>query len=138
MSRVLKHTLICLGSQLFISLYIFFRFFFILFGPPIHWYSKPWDPFYLPLPFGFKGYWLFLLAFSFSFYFFSQFFLFSIFFSLLFLASRIIFMIFQILNNMSPFSSFFQEPTFMNHKFKIHMHCLSIHSENKNIATTSK
>ena len=93
---------------------------------------------FLPLPFSLKGYWLFLLAFSFSFFFFATFFrkLFS--FSLLFLASRIIFMIFQILSNMSPFSSFFQEPTFMNHKFKRHMHCLSIHSENKSIATTSK
>ena len=53
---------------------------FIPLGPPIHWCSKPWDPFfYLPLPFSFKGYWLFLLAFSFSLLFF-----FSIFFRPLF------------------------------------------------------
>ena len=164
MSRVLKHTLFLLWtltltaqSQVFTwhlhatSTWLGTAWFsrlgqdFIPLGPPIHWCSKPWDPFYYPcllvlrvigfllLPLGFKSFWLFLLAFSFSFYFFRLFF-----FSLLFLASRIIFMIFQILSNMSPFSSFFQEPTFMNHKFKRHMHCLSIHSENKSIATTSK
>ena len=58
---------------------------------------------FLPLPFGLKGYWLFLLA------------LFLLLFShiLLFLASRINLMIFQILNNISPFPSFFQEPTIL-------------------------
>ena len=90
---------------------------------------------FLPLPFGLKGYWLFLLAFSFSFFFF----IFCYFFRKLyvfhcfFYYSRINFMIFQIINNISLFSLFFQEPTiltFINNKIK-NMHCLSIHSENK-------
>ena len=65
---------------------------------------------------------------------FSPFFFCKLSFSLLFLASRINFMIFQIINNISLCSSFFQEPTiltFINNKFKRHMHCSSIHSENK-------
>ena len=105
---------------------------FIPVGPPIHWCSKPWILFILPLPFGLKGYWLFLLAIS---LFFPHILSLSLFFlnSLLFLVSRIIFMIFQIINDIFPFPSFFQEPkilTFINNKFK-NMHCSSIHSENK-------
>ena len=78
--------------------------------------------FLLPLPFGFKGYWLFLFLYPMI-----------PFFSLLFLASRINFMFFQIINNIFLCSSFFQEPTiltFINNKIK-NMHCSIIHSENK-------
>ena len=124
MSRVLKHTLFLLWtltltaqSQVFTwhlhatSTWLGTAWFsrlgqdFIPLGPPIHWCSKPWDPFYLPLPFGFKRFWLFLLAFSFSFFFFLFFCLYFFFCKLcsllLFLVSRIIFVIFQIINNMS-------------------------------------
>ena len=101
---------------------------------------KALDPFYpcllvlraigfLLLPFGLKSFWLFLLAF---FLFFCIFFLQAL-CSLLFLASRINFMIFQIINNIFLFSLFFQEPTiltFMNNNIN-NMHCSSIHSENK-------
>ena len=98
----------------------------------------------LSLSFNLKGYWLFtlafwfkeLLAFSACFFFFFIFCLFfsqALCFSLLFLASRINFMIFQIINSISLCSSFFQEPTILtliNNKIK-NMHCSSIHSENK-------
>ena len=99
MSRVLKYTLFLLWtltltaqSQVFTwhlhatSTWLGTAWFsrlgqdFIPLGPPIHWCSKPWGPFYLPLPFGFKGYWLFLLAFSFSFFFFLQALFFAAFF----------------------------------------------------------
>ena len=151
MSRVLKHTLLLWITTLTTQSQAFHL--------DLHatstwlgtaWFSRlgldlfPWAllsidaqslGFFLPLPFGFKGYCLFLLAFSFSFYFFFRHFFFAqaFAFSLLFLASRINFMIFQIINNIFLCSSFFQEPTiltFINNKIKI-MHCSSIHSENK-------
>ena len=105
MSRVLKHTLLLLWtltltaqSQVFTwhlhatSTWLGTAWFsrldqdFIPLGPPIHWCSKPWDPFYLPLPFGFKSFGFLLLPLGFkSFGFFCLLFLFlSIFFSPIF------------------------------------------------------
>ena len=98
-------------------------------GPSYPLMLKALDPFYPCL--------LVLRAIGFfycSFFFFLYFFFRRLPFSLLFLASRINFMIFQIINNISLCSSFFQEPTILtliNNNIKIHMHCSSIHSENK-------
>ena len=134
MSRVLKHTLFLLWtltltaqSQVFTwhlhatSTWLGTAWFsrlgqdFIPLGPPIHWCSKPWDPFYFPcllvlrvigfllLPLGFKSFWLFLLAFSFSFYFFSPI-SFSASFVLccFFLLQESFLWFFRLSNNMSP------------------------------------
>ena len=77
-------------------------------------------------------FYLLFLFLSFSFNFRNPFFC-KLSYSLHFLASRINFMIFQIINNISLCSSFFQEPTILtviNNKIK-NMHCSSIHSKNK-------
>ena len=102
---------------------------FYFLGPSYPLMLKALDPFY-PCLLVLRAIGFFYCSFFFFLFFFATFFFRKLPFSLLFLASRINFMIFQIINNISLCSSSFQEPIFIKFKVQI-MHCSSIHSENK-------